>query len=400
MADDLRIAEDLPNHRKVRLMIRRLGERSFRALITLWCDASSNLPDGDLSGMCDEEIACAADWPDDAETFVRVLREVRFLDGEPGAYHLHDWTDRQPYIVSREERRDKARALVNHRWEKEREARADPDRTTERTTERSAPRSTARITSRITPSPALPEENKNSDSDSAPAHEACEDAPTAIALKGAVPDLVLVDGPLAKAPRITLDRKAWRFEGVTDEHRERWQRAAPLVDLVTDQAAAEAWCAANPERAPASRMEKFLVAWFARTQERLRKEVPSQASGLARGRPVRTGRASLPQVPLQEFPEAKRAPMGPIGPCGTAWPEAVALLADRMDQRDFDDWVKPLQYLGDRDGVIVLAAATDFDARWVRDNFRDLFQDALIDTAGRPFVIDIIAADARPTEDA
>jgi hypothetical protein len=81
--------------------------------------------------------------------------------------------------------------------------------------------------------------------------------------------------PKGRPNPIILDRETWRIEGVTPEHVDRWSRANPLVDIQADIAAAEAWCGANPDRAPRVRIEAFLVKWFARSQERSRKGVKS-----------------------------------------------------------------------------------------------------------------------------
>jgi hypothetical protein len=398
MADDLRISADFAMHPKTRLLVRRLDRSAVYSVMALWCYAASNRCDGDLTGLEDDEIANAADWPGDASTFVQALRAVRFLDGEPLAYRIHDWVERQPWVVDRAARREKALELNRIRWSAVRATDSATDSGADSGSDSGADseRHPRPIPPRNPPSlPSLPSlKNKSKNSDSAPVRETHEDAPTATASKVAVPDLVLVDGPPASPPRITLDRAAWRFEGVTDEHRDRWQRAAPLVDLVTDQAAAEAWCAANPEKAPASRMERFLVAWFARTQERLRKDVPSRAAGLAKGRPVRTGQgvsteAAAPQV----FPEAQRAPMTPPG---KDWPSAYELLEERMAPDEFEQWVRPLQYVGDRGTTIVLEASDSFTARWVRDNYVDLFRDAVIDVAGQPFQVEVVPQKEAP----
>lgn len=84
-----------------------------------------------------------------------------------------------------------------------------------------------------------------------------------------------ISTPKPVKPKVDLNRETWRIQGVTPEHVERWSRANPLVDVQADIAAAEAWCAANPDRAPRVRIEAFLVKWFSRSQERARKAVPT-----------------------------------------------------------------------------------------------------------------------------
>jgi hypothetical protein len=154
MADDLRVATDFPGHRKTRLLIRCLGERAFRALFSLWCYAADNRIDGDLTGMDDDEIAAAADWPDDAVEFVAGLVRVKFLDGTPGNYQIHSWAERQPWIAERENRRDHARELAAMRWEKQRALDPDAARIAERIAARKAARTKkacAAVCSHLTP---------------------------------------------------------------------------------------------------------------------------------------------------------------------------------------------------------------------------------------------------------
>lgn len=132
MNSDIRIATDLHRHPKTLKMIRRLGERSFRALIALWGWAGNNRIDGNLADMDDEDIALAADWPDAPDNFVDVLVEVGFVDGDPGSYLLHDWAESQPWIAERAARQERARELAFKSWETRRASKTDAARNAER----------------------------------------------------------------------------------------------------------------------------------------------------------------------------------------------------------------------------------------------------------------------------
>lgn len=91
MATDARISAGLPGHPKTKKLIRRLDAGAAWKLVCLFLWAADNRSDGDLSGMTDEDIELAIDWDGEEGAFVRVLAEVRFLDGEEGQRRIHDW---------------------------------------------------------------------------------------------------------------------------------------------------------------------------------------------------------------------------------------------------------------------------------------------------------------------
>jgi hypothetical protein len=59
--------------------------------------------------MSTEDIELSADWLGEEGAFVRALVEVRFLDGEDGAFRLHDWEEHNPWAAGTEMRSAKAR---------------------------------------------------------------------------------------------------------------------------------------------------------------------------------------------------------------------------------------------------------------------------------------------------
>lgn len=109
MNHDVRIAVGLRNHHKTKKLHRRLGADGVLALVWLLLWAGQNRPDGDLAGMSDEDIELAVDWSGDEGALVSALQEVRFLDGEPGARRIHDWTDHNPWAAGAEARSEKSR---------------------------------------------------------------------------------------------------------------------------------------------------------------------------------------------------------------------------------------------------------------------------------------------------
>jgi hypothetical protein len=122
MADDARISTALPQHPKTVKLQRRLGSSGCWSLICLFLWVADNRPEGDLQGMTAEDIEIAAIWTGDTGTFVRTLAEVRFLDGEDGAYKIHDWAEHNPWAASRPERQRSAKKAAAARWEKMRSA--------------------------------------------------------------------------------------------------------------------------------------------------------------------------------------------------------------------------------------------------------------------------------------
>lgn len=109
MSTDARLNTGLPTHPKTKKLIRRLGPGAGWSLVCLILWARGNRPDGDLSGMSDEDIELACDWMGDNDAFVAALASVGYLDGESGSYQLHDWAEHQPWSNGSDLRSAKAR---------------------------------------------------------------------------------------------------------------------------------------------------------------------------------------------------------------------------------------------------------------------------------------------------
>ena len=109
MSTDARLSTGLPAHPKTKKLIRRVGEGGAWALVCLILWARANRPDGDLSGMTGEDIELAIDWRGEPDALVAALCAVGFLDGEEGAYQLHDWEDHQPWAAGSDMRSLKAK---------------------------------------------------------------------------------------------------------------------------------------------------------------------------------------------------------------------------------------------------------------------------------------------------
>lgn len=106
---DLRLALAWPTHVKTRRLAKRCGYVGAFNLIALWCYAGEHHPGGVLKGMAPDEIEECAGWTGTPGEFHKALVEVGWLDAD--GVTLHDWTEEQPWIASREQRIEEAKRL-------------------------------------------------------------------------------------------------------------------------------------------------------------------------------------------------------------------------------------------------------------------------------------------------
>lgn len=128
MTADVRINVGLPAHPKTKKLIKRLGTDAAWRLVCLFAWVAANRTDGDLSGMSVEDVELCVDWPGDEGAFVKALVEVGFIDGDDGAFRMHDWEEHNPWAFGSDARSEKARwlATVKHHG-KEEAARVMPE---------------------------------------------------------------------------------------------------------------------------------------------------------------------------------------------------------------------------------------------------------------------------------
>ncbi len=89
---DYRVKIGFFRHYKTRKLERELGSDGVLALIKIWEYAAEFRPDGDLSGMEDDDIELSIMWSD-GRPLMPVLKKIGFVDGEAGEYRLHDWKE-------------------------------------------------------------------------------------------------------------------------------------------------------------------------------------------------------------------------------------------------------------------------------------------------------------------
>lgn len=133
---DIRLNISWYNSLKRKALIRRLGHQGVTAIIDLWLYTAQHRPDGNLSGLSDEDIAEAAQYEGDFKSFILAIgpkpEGLGFLDGDSGEYKLHDWKEHNPWAYRAKARSRAAKRAVEERWRKERVMRAEYEANTER----------------------------------------------------------------------------------------------------------------------------------------------------------------------------------------------------------------------------------------------------------------------------
>lgn len=121
MNNDARISVGLPSHPKTKKLIRRLGPGGAWNLVCLFLWAAQNRPQGDLSGLSDEDIELAAGWDGEDGKFITALVDVRFLDGTVCAREIHGWEEHNPWAFGSDLRSAKAKwnSIKRHHGELE-----------------------------------------------------------------------------------------------------------------------------------------------------------------------------------------------------------------------------------------------------------------------------------------
>ena len=131
--------QTLPTHRKTRKLTRALGLKvpqdipqvvGHLCIFWLWC--IDNTPNGDLSAMDAFDVADAAGWTGDAESFFSAMLDSGFIDvaEEDSPIRVHDWeqyigryVDRmEQFRIKQEKGREKNRIKQQNRRERLRAA--------------------------------------------------------------------------------------------------------------------------------------------------------------------------------------------------------------------------------------------------------------------------------------
>ena len=119
---DIRLAVGWNRHPKIVKLKRKLGADGVMALVSLWTFCGENRTNGVLSGMDDDDIAIAADYPGDTKELIGALESLRLIERNGNDWAMHDWEDHQGYAIHAEARAEKARRAAEARWGSKKDA--------------------------------------------------------------------------------------------------------------------------------------------------------------------------------------------------------------------------------------------------------------------------------------
>lgn len=252
MNKDVRVAVGYPRHKKTKRLLRLLGEKGVVAHITLLCYVGEFNPDGNLFGMSNEEIADAAGWTEDPDTFVSTLIDpVGYLDDVPGrGKRIHDWNDWNGYAAHAKQRSASAKKAARARWARSNRScdpHSDPDSGSD--AEGNAPSPSP------FPSPPLRPSDSSEKTPPNPPGGSAEPK------NGSTPP----PGTLLSIPL----NKIGTEHHVTQAEVDDLAADYPGLDVLAEIHKARAWCAAKPDRRKTARgVRAFLVNWLNRAQDR------------------------------------------------------------------------------------------------------------------------------------
>ena len=128
----IELHQQLPAHPKTRRLARTLGLKvpndipqvvGHLCMFWLWC--MDFALDGSLERMTAQDIADAAGWLDDPDTFVGAMREVGFIDTHGDIDYVHDWDDYIGRLLTyREKERQRNRVKQQRYRDRERQKKA------------------------------------------------------------------------------------------------------------------------------------------------------------------------------------------------------------------------------------------------------------------------------------
>ena len=108
---DFRIAADFFDHPKTVKLQATLGDTGIVCLLRLWAYATRYRTKGVLTNMTMADIAQVSRWPGSAKKYVGTLKRLRFLTKDEGddSLKLHNWEERNPFVVGTDWRKERAR---------------------------------------------------------------------------------------------------------------------------------------------------------------------------------------------------------------------------------------------------------------------------------------------------
>ena len=98
--------QSLARHPKTLRLMRRLGTsraETIGHLHMFWWWCLDYAPDGDLTSFDNEELATAAEWEGDADTFANAMIDAGFVDDDDALRYVHDWQEYGGKLLRRKE---------------------------------------------------------------------------------------------------------------------------------------------------------------------------------------------------------------------------------------------------------------------------------------------------------
>ncbi|MEM7828703.1 MAG: hypothetical protein QW561_05115 [Candidatus Aenigmatarchaeota archaeon] len=252
MNTDIRIKTTFPHHIKTRKLIKKLGFKGFYGLICLWCYAAVNKPNGCLDGMSPEDIAIAADWDEDPETFVDSLVRCGFLEKtDGGVFALHDWDEHNAYAAHAHLRSEVARQNALKRWQKRIKDMPVACQSHANCMPIACQSDAPTPTPTPTPSP-FPTPFPTPFPNSIDSHVSCTQSES---------DFVPSNS------KIIFSEKDMTFLNL-EPYIGKWQDAYPAVDVIQELKAMAAWVASQPRTRWKKDWRRFITNWLSREQDK------------------------------------------------------------------------------------------------------------------------------------
>ena len=260
------------NHLKTKRLKRLLGVPLYRAvgiLETLWLLCIDCCDEGDIGKFSDDEIADYLEWDGDASELVRALSDSGWTDPDADRrLVVHDWLEHCPEFI-----RDRVRK--RHARNEKASIKAS-DRRSNTTYDQSDPDKPGQTRTNAVADGACPVYGNSIQGNSIPTNSIQGNVNTCPETKASSGPMPPVDSPVLEFP-CDGKPKTW---GLTESQLAQWRVLFPSLDVDAECRSALAWVLASAERRKTARgMQRFLVGWFDRSQNRGNgKGKPQQAS--------------------------------------------------------------------------------------------------------------------------
>ena len=106
---NLNLDLDFFEHPKVRRLVGLLGRGAEVLPIRLWCYCGKyHVESGELTGYSIKEIESIVGWWGKDGEMMKAMITTGFIEGEAGAFRIHDWVETNGHLVAFKKRGKKA----------------------------------------------------------------------------------------------------------------------------------------------------------------------------------------------------------------------------------------------------------------------------------------------------